>query len=770
MKRTRNRERPTQQKERSKARRSRDTSGSSAVSAAPVSPARKWLFRFLAVFLLPLIVLGSLEISLRLLGFGFDPHFFKREKIGGKDCYVANQDFGLRFFPRRLVRFPEPVVMPATKAPDTFRIFIFGESAALGDPRPNYGAGCYLEVLLAGRFPQAKFEVINTSMTAINSHAILPIAQECAGHAGDLWLIYMGNNEMVGPFGAATVFGGRAPPIGLVRAQLALERLRLGQALLALNRKFRKADAATSGWHGMEMFVQNQVAPNDPRRQRVHENFQRNLEGILKAGTASGVKILLSTVAINLKDCPPFGTVSDAELSATNRATYEKLCQDGAAAEAQGNLAKARSDYQQATDIFPQSAEAQFMLASCWLRLTNNSAARTHFLQAVDDDTLPFRADSKINDGIRKLALKCAGDSLVLCDAAESLAAASPDGIPGEELLYEHVHFNPNGNYALAVAWAGGVEKLLSPALKRGARPAWTSQAECEKLLGLTDWNRVSILEEILRRVHQPPFSSQSGNAQRAARLQDEINGLRKNLTNETALAQARETYLQALHRAPENFRVHENYAEFLEATHDLKSAIAERRKVCELIPQHYFPYYSLGMDLKESGALAEAREALLQAKVLKPDQGDVRLELGVVLARQGEWEMARQQLEAARQSSPDNPQPLLYLGEVLWKLERRGEAVTVLRDAIRLAPSDWQPHYRLASDLTQLGDLPEAAVEYQEALRLNPANVKTKLGLAIVLANLGRIPEALQQVDEALVLEPGNQQAFELRGKFQRR
>jgi hypothetical protein len=127
---------------------------------------------------------------------------------------VANHDFGLPFFPRSQVRISDMSVMPATKAPDTFRIFIFGESAAMGDPRPNFGAGCYLEVLLAERFPQTKFELINTSTTAINSHVILPIARECARHSGDLWLIYIGNNEMVGPFGAATVFGARAPPLG----------------------------------------------------------------------------------------------------------------------------------------------------------------------------------------------------------------------------------------------------------------------------------------------------------------------------------------------------------------------------------------------------------------------------------------------------------------------------------------------------------------------------------------------------------------------------
>jgi tetratricopeptide (TPR) repeat protein len=743
-------------------------SGSVVVPATPLSPRRKWLFRLLAVVVLPLILLGGLELMLRLLGVGFDPHFFKPARIGGQDCYVANDSFGLRFFPRSMARTSPPVVMSATKAPGTFRIFIFGESAALGDPRPNYGAGTYLEALLAERFPQAKFEVVNTGITAINSHVILPIAQECSRQSGGLWLVYMGNNEMVGPFGAATVFGLQAPPLWLIKAQLEMKRLRLAQALIEVRQKFQKDHSGSANWHGMEMFMQNQVPPNDPRRQRVYNNFERNLEEILSAGLASGAKVVLSTVAVNLKDCPPFGTLLPEGLSPADRSAYEQFCLDGAAAEAQGRFTDAQSDFQRATELCPQAAEAQFQLATCLLHLTNGTAARQHFQKALDADTLHFRADSRINESIRAAARKHAGESLVLCDAAEALSANSPDGIPGGELLYEHVHLNPNGNYALAIAWAGQVEKFLELTLKDGARPSWASQAECEQLLGLTDWNRVSIIEEVLQRLQHPPFSGQSGNASRVARLQGEIDGLRRRLTSEAA-TQARETYLRALRRAPENFRLHENYAEFLEAMHELKPAIAEREKVCELIPFTYFPYYALGVDLKDAGALPEAREALRKAAALKPDQGDNWLELGIVYARQGEWGQARQELETARRFSPEDPQVPLYLGEVLWKLGRRSEALASLREAIRLAPSDWQPHYRMASDLVQEGLFPDAAAEYQEVLRLNPAHVKTKLGLAAVLLNLGREPEAVRQLDEVLIQEPGNQAALELRRKIRR-
>ena len=42
-------------------------------------------------------------------------------------------------------------------------------------------------------------------------------------------MVYMGNNEMVGPFGAGTIFGPAAPPVSLVRASLAAKTLKVGE-------------------------------------------------------------------------------------------------------------------------------------------------------------------------------------------------------------------------------------------------------------------------------------------------------------------------------------------------------------------------------------------------------------------------------------------------------------------------------------------------------------------------------------------------------------
>ena len=52
--------------------------------------------------------------------------------------------------------------------------------------------------MLQAQYPRTRFEVINTAIMGINSHAVRPIAAECATRDPDLFIVYMGNNEAVG--------------------------------------------------------------------------------------------------------------------------------------------------------------------------------------------------------------------------------------------------------------------------------------------------------------------------------------------------------------------------------------------------------------------------------------------------------------------------------------------------------------------------------------------------------------------------------------------
>jgi tetratricopeptide (TPR) repeat protein len=735
----------------------------STVPVPTLSPGRKWAFRILALVLLPALLLGMLEVALRLGGYGYSPAFFTKASIGGRDVLVENDRFSRRFFPPVLARIPSPIVMDAHKPADTTRIFILGESAALGDPRPQYGASRYLQVLLRERYAGRKFEVVNTAVTAINSHVVLPIARECAGHDGDIWIVYMGNNEMVGPFGAATVFGRQAAPWPMARLTAGVQRFRAGQLMMNLARALQSRSAKPTVWQGMEMFMKNTVPATDPRRETVYRNFQKNLADILRAGTGAGTKVILSTVAVNLKDCPPFQSQGLESLAEPARAEFTRHMAAAQEAQAKGSLDESRRSYEAALALFPQSAEVQYRLAECHVALTNNTAAREHFQRAVDLDILPFRTDTRINAEIIRAGERLAAQGVLLCDAAESLAGASPVKTSGKESFYEHVHLSFDGNYRLALAWAGEVERLLPETLKGGQTAAWCSQDQCERLLGLTDWNRQSTVEEVLRRLQGPPFNGQMRHKEKLQELQSWISRL---VTQKAAAdpARIRELYETAIASDSADHMLHENYAEFLEETKDYPAAIREREKVRDLIPHYYFSHLTLGRLLREQGKLEEAVASLLEALRLNPLSSDIRQELGRVYSRLSRWEPALKVLQEARALDREDPSTSLYLGEVLGKLGRKSEAIAAYREAVALRPGYWEAHYRLGEQLGQQGSIEEAAREFREVIKFNPGHARAHLNLGVALAKMGRLEEALRSFDAALKLDPQNSMALQFK------
>ncbi len=736
--------------------------GRAGVSAPgpKTDPVRKWRFRLAALALAPLL-LAAAEAGLRLSGYGYRTSFFVETKIGGRAMLTENDKFGLRFFPPNQSRSPAPVVMDLVKPGNTYRIFLLGESAALGDPDAAYGPGRYLETLMNGRFPAARFEVICVAMTAINSHAIVSIARECARHEGDLWIVYMGNNEMVGPFGAATIFGPQAPPLGWVRLNLAIQRTRLGQLLMAAARRLRGGGSANApAWEGMKMFTDSKVAPEDHRKEEVYKSFHGNLEDIVRAGRDSGAKIILSTVAVNLKDCAPFGSHSAADLSEVARFAYGQSCRPAIAAGNEGRFAEAARLYGEAERICPENAELEYLQARCRLRLTNNSAARRHFERARDFDTLPFRADSRINALIAQTGRQYSGAGLAFCDAAELMATNSPEGVPGAESFYEHVHFNFDGNYRLALGWAVEAAGLLPATLTNRAGAAWASQAACERSLGLTDWNRFLVLEKALARVLEAPFTGQLDHDTQLERMTNQLREIKVRLQPADA-AEARAVGAEALRQRPGDHWLHQKYAELLEAVGDQPQAAAEWAKVRDLLPHHFAAYYQLGRLLAARRNWTEAEPPLLRAVALRPDSGESWLELGQVHAAQDQFNLALRDYEQARLLLPQNYRVFFQTGRALSKSGRRDEAIQDFRRAVALGPKNfWDGRYALGEELAFAGRTAEAIGEFEEVLRLKPRYAPARLNLGVALVRQRRWAEAQLEFEEVTRLQPENKAA----------
>jgi tetratricopeptide (TPR) repeat protein len=727
-------------------------------SVAPMSPRRRWLFRLAAFALVPLLLFGGLELVLRLAGCGYPASFFEKYRAGGKEYLVNNENFSLRFFPQQLARFPSPVMFESQKPAQTYRIFILGESAARGEPEPAYGASRYLEVLLDQRHPGTHFEVVNLGITAINSHVILPIARDCAKASGDLWIIYMGNNEMVGPFGAATVFGAKAPPLRVVRLSLAIQETRTGQLLADLGAKLngKKSNAA---WDGMKMFLGNQLRADDPRKEVVYQNFERNLADIVRAGLDSGAKILLSTVAVNLKDCPPFASLTDSNLPAAERARFDKMYAEASEKQRQTNFIGAAQGFAEAAKLDPKYAELQYHWGECLLAATNFTAAREHFQLACDDDALPFRADSRVNSIIQKMAQQHAGD-LVFVDASAALEKDLPPGVCGQETFFEHVHFNFDGNFRLGRVWAEQVEKMLPAGILRTARTnSWAAQESCDQLLGLTDWNRCAAMETIIDRLHRPPFTDQTDNARRRQSLRDEEMEFRRRIGPAVDTAKI---FQAAIDQAPQDHFLREKFAAFLESAGDLRLAAAQWQSVQELLPHSCESFYQAGRLLSKLDQWDEAEAALTKAVSLRPRLAEGWYELGGIHLATGKFEPAFQNYNHARVLNPQNAVYYAFTGKALTKLNRHTEAIQFYRQAIQLQPDLWEAHFGLGDELGAASQFSEAETEYGQVTQLRPAIAVAHLDRGVMLARLGRFDEALREFQETLRLEPSNKQAQE--------
>jgi tetratricopeptide (TPR) repeat protein len=616
-----------------------------------------------------------------------------------------------------------------------------------------------LQVLLREQYPERRIEIINTAVTAINSHVIRPIAREAAEQAGDAWVIYLGNNEVVGPFGSGTVFGAQTPPLPVIRATVALKATRTGQLMDDLLQRTSRR-AGPREWDGMEMFLQQQIRQTDLRMARVYGHFRQNLADIVAFGVGSGAKVVLSTVGSNVRDCAPLASLHREDLPADKVAAWEAAYQAGVALEQDGKPAEAVVQYQRAAQVDGQFAELHYRLGRCKAALGRGEAAQKHFILARDLDTLRFRADSRINEIIRQVAAEWQPRGVRLADTEAVLARASADGIPGAEWFHEHVHLTFAGNYQTAWAMAEQIAQALAPVTQvatAGAKPL-LSLDECARRLGSTDCERLRMAQEVTRRTSRPPFTQQLDHATEAPRRAALLAELQER--DRTNFAASVASYRQALAQAGDDWQIHDNFAGALVLHGDESNAVVHLRRVAQLLPHFVQTYHLLGSILIEQNQFADAEACYAQALNLERDHLESRIGLGRVRLAQNRGKEAVEEFRRAVKLQPRAARTHNHLGVALLQLDRAAEAEAAFRAALQAQPEFLPARLNLGSALVALGKADEAIAGYQELLRTNPANTAARIKLGRTLAQQGSAEEAIVQYAEAVRQQPDDFEA----------
>jgi tetratricopeptide (TPR) repeat protein len=762
-----------------------------------MSRRRLWLFRLLAATLVPAVVLGLLEGGLRLFGYGYATAFFL--KTSGRDAYTTNQCFGWQFFPPAIAREPAVCEFPAVKAADTCRIFILGESAAMGTPEPAFAFGRMLEAMLGERYPGVRFEVVNAAMTAINSHVLVSIARECAGQKADVLIVYMGNNEVIGPYGPGTVLGRYTPSRRMIRAGMFAKSSRIGQLLQNLLRPEDARGKVSAEWRGMEAFLERNVTADDPRLATVYENFRANLNAICDSARDSGAAVLLSTVATNLKDCAPLAAVHGADLDPAQRAECDKLCRAGRELAAQGRHDRAVAELERALAIDDRFADVHFCLARSLLRSGDAERARNHFILARELDALRFRADSRINQTIREVAAERAAGGVRLVDFEKLLAEneRTEHLIPGDEWFYEHVHFRPEGNYLLAATVFRQLSAVLPEWVRgRAGGPETPISLEvCCRRIGLTPWDRAQMEEEMAAMTSRPPFTRQLDHLQQQAGRRAEVRRLRAKCATPAAMEEVLHVYQSAIQLNPDDLDLRQCLARFLLERKDCQGAIEQWQYLLARFPKTANWHANLGLacdaggdvpgalaQFQEAGAInpylraqllyysgnallkqgnaAEAERHYRQALELNPYLAKAQNALGVVLSNQGKTADAEQAFQLALEADSTL---LSAAGNLATMLEKEGkfpEALTAYQRALDVDPADLTTYDHMVRVLRKMKEPQRAIEQYRRAVEALPDSAEANFGLGSLLEQDNQLAEAAAAYRAALRLDPQHLQA----------
>jgi tetratricopeptide (TPR) repeat protein len=680
--------------------------------------------------LVPAAIFLFMEGSLRLAGYGYATDFFlDGSKIEGSEVWIDNQGFDRWFFPPALqgTATPIPFAIPKQKPAGTYRIFVLGESAAAGFPNPAFSFARVLEVMLRARHPDIRFEVVNTAMVAINSHVALAIARQCARQQPDLFIVHLGNNEVVGPFGAAGVLGPFSPNLGFIRANLAIKTTRTGLLLNRLVHGLGTVRGSSEAWNGMATFARNQVPAGDDRLQRIFSHFRTNLHDICAAGRDAGIPVIICTIPVNLRDSAPFRsqhapTLAEEQIEAWNR-TYRL----GIQRENEGKYAEAIGQYQTAAQIDNGFADLTYRLGRCYLALGQTGKARQHFVRARDLDTLRFRSDSSINATIRGVASARAEAGVHLADAERAFDQGSKDGIPGEELFLEHVHMTFEGNYRLAHTLFESIEVVAPPALRgRSAKATPLSAKECAERLGYTDWNELRSVTTIYGMLTTlSPFTLQLDHLPRGRRWWKKVEALQARLVAD-GYGKAVAKYEKAARGAEGDWMIPMDYGQLLidRATlFRMPVEPAEEQYVRSLsnLRHNFTVHCKLGDLYRKTGRQEEAISQYQEALRLSPENLEAHSGMAESLLARGKNDQARAVYDARARQGANRVGALLALAGFLSRTGKLEECEARLVEALRLAPDSVGTLVKLADVQRKLEKVEDAIGHYEAALRIWP-------------------------------------------------
>ncbi|HDP97917.1 MAG TPA: hypothetical protein ENN22_01880, partial [bacterium] len=287
--------------------------------------------------LIPVLFFFLLEIILRLTGYGDDLKLIRTTTIKNQKFYQLNPEVGRRYFSRThrdLIPQLYPQTFEYQKSANTFRIFLIGGSTMAGFPyQLNARINSLLKDRLESYYPDRKFEVVNTGLSAINSFSVLDFVDELVNYEPDLFIIYMGHNEFYGAYGVSSLEKISRSP-GFIRAYLNLNKFKLflllRRTVQSVSHLFYSAAEQNASRTLMASVAEKNVIPLHSSEYRLAKQYFRdNLDRIILKIRKQHTPLLISTLFSNIRDQEPFISLFADKTPTQSRTEWENCFQLG---------------------------------------------------------------------------------------------------------------------------------------------------------------------------------------------------------------------------------------------------------------------------------------------------------------------------------------------------------------------------------------------------------------------------------------------------------
>ncbi|MDX1701549.1 MAG: SGNH/GDSL hydrolase family protein, partial [Melioribacteraceae bacterium] len=239
-----------------------------------------------------------------------------------EEYYMLNPYVGVKYFNKFEPTSSTNDIFLKSKPENGFRIFIMGSSTTFGFPYDrNLMASRILHKRLSDSYPDKLVEVINTSITAINSVTLKDYIGQILDYEPDAIILYAGHNEFYGAFGVAS--NERMSENSLLQnLHFKFINLRIYQLLrstiswLSAQLASESASASSKGTLMKRIVQDENITYKGEKYIKGIEQYRSNLSYIINECKGENVPLLISDLVSNIRDLPPFGDSEKEKLSA----------------------------------------------------------------------------------------------------------------------------------------------------------------------------------------------------------------------------------------------------------------------------------------------------------------------------------------------------------------------------------------------------------------------------------------------------------------------